>query len=180
MMVSNRIQELFCEQPVWLSVNDRSGLERHTNGCQGIESAHRKCLTEDAYWRYFVYHQQREEKKGHIKKSHKQKFFLCDDTDLQEELDQDLEEDKCSSSLLSPIDEGYYGHQDYTISGSNKESSLIIKKARHQLSSDIDKPVSLLSQMIQNQPKVQDQERLSLKRCQSRYQSLNEWFVTSL
>ncbi|OBZ86192.1 hypothetical protein A0J61_05761 [Choanephora cucurbitarum] len=185
-MVSNYIQDLFSEQPVWIDTEERSTLEKNTNGRLSAESIHSKCREEDTYWRYLMCHQQPEGKKHQTEKSNKQKFYLCDEKDDQEESDQELEEeeeeDGCYSSSSSLMDEDWYDHQSQQSFESSKEDSLSFEKSSHQLSlSDIDKPISLLSQMLQHQADAQQQEpkQLSLKRCQSKYQSLNEWFTVS-
>jgi hypothetical protein len=111
-----------------------------------------------------------------------QKFYVVDDDD-EEELVDDVEDDD--------DDDSWYIRDE---SEAEDDDELLFEKRRdnssnnsiyHISSSQQQQPVSLLTQMLQEKnnkqkvPQITQQSQQLLRRCQSKYKSLNKWFTSS-
>jgi hypothetical protein len=135
-----------------------------------------KFRLENLSWRLWHRHQQKkvtfQQNTQVTPTSSNNKFFMTMDDD----------EDDCysTSSTVSSCSE------DEWFSQQKMEDDLVFEKKRdhdnHLYFTTNKQPISLLTQMLQNnqqEQKVQPKKQQLLKRCQSRYQSLDEWFTTS-
>ncbi|KAI8056541.1 uncharacterized protein B0P05DRAFT_560090 [Gilbertella persicaria] len=164
-MSMNDIQRILSQTPYWINFEQSLALEKP-------EDTDRKRY-ENLSWRSWHCKQQ----KHHIvqPQTGHQKFFLSVEHDSEEE---EEEEDDCSSSSSSLFDEDQEEWYNQPM-----KDDLVFEKIhcdRHLYLSEINK-TSLLSQMLQNSANdnQQNNSQQLLKRCQSKYQCLNQWFTTS-